>query len=291
MYNINTSLFICMALQIRENWLREVEPLPAPLRYAGFTLIELSIALVIIGLLVGGVLVGQSLINAAETRNTIKEFEMIESGVLAFRLKYNCTPGDCRNATSFFGTATGPFPSNTPKVETYNGDGNGRIGSINGGNPAGGGHNEWFTIWQHLANAGYIPGQYSGTYPVGGSYWTCDFNTSQDPHCLVSKSGNRFSIYYYDGTSTGFQGTDPGHYVGLAKLFGGGQPAGPIYTPTTMQLFDAKIDDGKPGTGKVKAQNYYSSCVLGTVADTATYNTSNSNPQCYPQYRINKGLF
>lgn len=70
-------------------------------RNSGFTLIELSIVLVIIGLLVGGVLVGKTLIEAARLRATISQLEKIQTAVSTFRLKYNCLAGDCIRATTF----------------------------------------------------------------------------------------------------------------------------------------------------------------------------------------------
>jgi prepilin-type N-terminal cleavage/methylation domain-containing protein len=61
---------------------------------AGFTLVELSIVLVIIGLIVGGVLVGQDMIRAAEIRSTISQIERYNSAVNTFRDKYGNLPGD-----------------------------------------------------------------------------------------------------------------------------------------------------------------------------------------------------
>src|ERR1700710_2201298 len=60
----------------------------------GFTLIELSIVLVIIGLIVGGVLVGQDLIKAAATRAQISQIEKYNQAVNTFKTKYNGIPGD-----------------------------------------------------------------------------------------------------------------------------------------------------------------------------------------------------
>src|SRR5262249_1408244 len=68
----------------------------------GFTLIELSIVLVIIGLIVGGVLVGQDLIKAAQIRATVSQIEKYDAAVNTFRGKYNGLPGDLSNCASFF---------------------------------------------------------------------------------------------------------------------------------------------------------------------------------------------
>ena len=67
---------------------------------AGFTLIELSIVLVIIGLIVGGVLVGQDLIRAAEIRATITQVEKFNTAVNTFRDKYGAIPGDMNNGVA-----------------------------------------------------------------------------------------------------------------------------------------------------------------------------------------------
>ena len=71
----------------------------------GFSLVELSIVLVILGLLVGGVLTGQSLIRAAELRSVSTEYSRYVASVHTFRDKYFALPGDMTNATQFWGTA------------------------------------------------------------------------------------------------------------------------------------------------------------------------------------------
>src|SRR5271170_5107299 len=60
----------------------------------GFTLVELSIVLVIVGLITGGVLVGQDLISAAATRAQISQIEKYQTAVNTFRGKYGYLPGD-----------------------------------------------------------------------------------------------------------------------------------------------------------------------------------------------------
>jgi len=74
---------------------------------SGFTLIELSIVMVIIGLVIGGVLVGQDLIGSAKNRSYVSQLVSYNSAVNAFKLKYNCLPGDCANATDYGLTSNG----------------------------------------------------------------------------------------------------------------------------------------------------------------------------------------
>ena len=78
-------------------------------RQAGFTLVELSIVLVIIGLIVGGVLVGQDMIKAAEIRATVAQIEKYNSALNTFRDKFNGYPGDLTLtlATNFGFTGVG----------------------------------------------------------------------------------------------------------------------------------------------------------------------------------------
>lgn len=138
----------------------------------GFTLIELSIVLVIIGLIVGGVLVGRDLVEIGKARKLMTQLESYELALNTFRLKYNCIPGDCANA-GMFGLGT-------------SGTGNGFIGSMSNSYPetengclanASGAHcfthradaaaalifrpwGEMQNVWVHMANAGLIDGSY-----------------------------------------------------------------------------------------------------------------------------------
>lgn len=89
----------------------------------GFTLVELSIVLVIIGLVIGGVMVGRDLIEASKIRAQITQISDIETQINTFRVKYNCLPGDCINATSAIGST---YNGNT----INDGDGDGLIRSI-----------------------------------------------------------------------------------------------------------------------------------------------------------------
>lgn len=135
-----------------------------PLRsQSGFSLVELSIVLVILGLLTGGILGGQALIRAAELRSVSTEYTKYTTAVYTFRDKYFALPGDMTNASAFWTVADGDgsgrdIPCRTAmRVSTTNGtcNGNGdgilnQVVNID----------EAHTFWNHLFRAGLIEGRF-----------------------------------------------------------------------------------------------------------------------------------
>ena len=85
---------------------------------SGFTLVEIAIVLVIIGLLLGGVLKGQELINSAKVKNLANDFRVIPTYLYAFQDKFKALPGDDGQATTHMSTCAAPC---------QNGNGNGVI--------------------------------------------------------------------------------------------------------------------------------------------------------------------
>ena len=73
----------------------------------GFTLIELSIVVVVISLIVAGVVTGQSLVNQSKLRSFVSDMNLIRTSVNTFFQQYNALPGDMTNAYDFWGTAIG----------------------------------------------------------------------------------------------------------------------------------------------------------------------------------------
>lgn len=85
----------------------------------GFSLVELSIVLVILGLLTGGILSGQSLIRAAELRSVVTDIQQIQTSIYSFRDRYMALPGDMKDATDFWGIAGGSNGNNDACYTVY----------------------------------------------------------------------------------------------------------------------------------------------------------------------------
>jgi prepilin-type N-terminal cleavage/methylation domain-containing protein len=126
------------------------------IRQSGFTLLELSIVLVIIGLLVGGVFVGRDLIKAAQARSQVSQIEKLNIATNGFKIKYKAIPGDISNAASIgIGTAGGPGDD---------GNGNGRFDPGLKSYPVGG--LETHAFWHHLSRSGMLEKIYTQPFPV-----------------------------------------------------------------------------------------------------------------------------
>src|SRR5580765_3028392 len=125
---------------------------------AGFTLVEIAIVLVIIGLLLGGILKGQEMITQAKIKNIINDFNGVTVAVTSYQDRYRAIPGDDQNATTRWTTQA-----------PASGNGNGVIAGVYnandisgpGGAPAAAAESNLF--WQHLRIAGFVPGLTTGT--------------------------------------------------------------------------------------------------------------------------------
>lgn len=132
-----------------------------------FSLVELSIVLVILGLLTGGILAGQSLIRASELRAVSTESSRYLTAAQTFRDKYFAIPGDMSNATKFWGDDNDVCPdaavtNGTPG--TCNGNSDGYVREP-------GTTNEMMRFWQHLALTGLLEGSYSGVEGSVGNWY------------------------------------------------------------------------------------------------------------------------
>jgi len=119
----------------------------------GFTLIEISLVLLIIGLLIGGVLKGQEMIENAKVKRVMSDQEEVRAILYAFKDRYGALPGDFDQANDTFG------------LEGSNGDGNYVISG------------DWFgssgeasQLWLHLRAAGFVSGNTTTATQPSNSY-------------------------------------------------------------------------------------------------------------------------
>lgn len=273
-----------------------------------FTLIELSIVLIIIGLLVGGILVGRELIGQAKIFSVINEANKLKAAYNTFMLKYDAIAGDYNNAI-----ATG--------IGTIEGDGDGWVEMYQ----SSGGIREDYGFWEHMGNSGILKGNYT-PFPVGRArggpnvggdrYSSCNSAQSIDPplantYCsayadkgwaswsALSPSMAGFRVNHPHGGPLYETRTRPGPWRTFFFL-GSGLNAyytAALFPTIDLHAIDQKTDDGRPYTGKIQATfeaydpddpstTRISTCMTANDA-TATYDLTVTGPTCmlimYPQ--------
>jgi len=188
-------------------------------RQAGFTLVEIAIVLVIIGLLLGGILKGQELINSARVRNLADTATGIQAAYYGFVDRYRRVPGDwsAPSATLAIG-----------QTITGGGNDNGRIDHTTAA--------EWTEVnalWEQLALAGFIQGSYLGTAAT-----------------LPTNINNLAPLNAFNNLMAVARGSEYMSAPVGSKLYlilGRGVPA------TVMRELDLKLDDGVPDRGDMRA--------------------------------------
>jgi prepilin-type N-terminal cleavage/methylation domain-containing protein len=229
----------------------------------GFTLLEMSMVLLIIALIMGGILIGRDLIRAGEVRATLSQMDKYSAAAMAFRMKYNCLPGDCAGAVSFgLGTAwTGPGD---------NGDGDRHVYSfpwvLGAGQQTT--QKEFLNFWYHLQKAGLIEGTFNGYIAGQGCITTGAGN------CPAAKMGHgtyicAFTLTQIPGGGFAQNNMVTGNVFFLSSLGsdGGGCVLTSASVPTDEAFaIDSKIDDGNPNAGIVHAAPIYSGPATPDVA-------------------------
>ena len=228
-------------------------------KYTGFTLIEMSIVIVVIGLIVGGVLVGKDLIKGAEIRAQVSQIQKFRTATNTFKLKYGYLPGDIPNTDALaFGLKARMLVANK---------GNGIISGY------------WSTIedegslfWSDLGDTGMIEGKFLG---VTVAWQACQNGGAIKNYIPPAKLGNNMYVYVmYDGVVPGNGGewadiNRNKNYFGIGYVsevsgFSGGAagcPGGDFdaydgLTAIDAYNIDTKIDDGLPQSGKSIAKRH-----------------------------------
>ena len=227
-------------------------------KQTGFTLIEIAIVLVIIGLLLGGVLKGQELITGARVRNLIQQQDGVKAAYFGFLDRYRALPGDYAGATTNINGST------------QNGDGDGQIEAAN--TP---GIVESILAWEHLAKSGFI----NGSYVYAASL--TDGSNPKNPYA-------GYMQLIYDGLYGTGTATTPAALRHNLKT-------GPNIPVEIIGELDRKVDDGSPYTGAFQFSLFaggataptgegtggcVTAAVTGTTPAPAAWNVGGGNANC-----------
>ncbi len=242
----------------------------------GFTLVELAVVMIIIGLLIGGILKGQELLTNAHVASTITQMRGIDAAINTFRDSYAALPGDMRDAQT-------RLPNCTAATNCQDGGGggtagNGRIDQLPGvANTVAG--NENVQLWRHLSAADLIGG-------VDDSGDVTSFGAALP----AGNIGGGFTIgFHVGGAGLNGQASGPnprqGHYLALTGVPDAnvGGAATSVIDASQAARIDRKLDDGSPETGSVigAQEGGLTACINGGIYDEA------SNPDsCAIYFRV-----
>lgn len=183
-------------------------------RQAGFTLVEIAIVLVIIGLLLGGVLKGQELINSAKVKNLAQDFRAISTFVYAYQDRFRALPGDDAAADKHVGGEVATTPTG------------GTVGRIDGNWNSTTKTDESFLFWQHVRMANLATG-------------------------TTDKTSSEYLPRNAEGGAIGITGTSP--YTGTPAWAGNFFVCSSGIQGRFVRQIDTTIDDGDTQTGTVRA--------------------------------------
>lgn len=245
------------------------------MKQKAFSLVELSIALIIIGLLVAGVSGGSKLIDNARIRGVIQELQIIQEANSTFQLTYSKLAGDMDNAYDFF-SALGCGGGTS---DTCNGNNNKKILSDGSEMGSGGRYREEHNFWEHLHYSGIL----TNITPVGNGSTVYISNnikglTISAKHINVSyfSSENRFQI---GGQRDDVLATTP--YTTYDNT-------GKILSPRQSYSIDKKLDDGIADDGIFISHNGHdNSSNLSTTCLTGTdYNLETKTAECFSRLKL-----
>jgi prepilin-type N-terminal cleavage/methylation domain-containing protein len=220
----------------------------------GFTLIEIAIVLVIIGLLLGGVLKGQELITGARVRNLISQQDGIKAAFFGFQDRYRALPGDYAAANTNI---------NCGATSCGVGNGNGRIEAGTGG-----AIHEEILAWNHMTAAGFLNGSYTMT---SGTAAPTPGNNPVNPYSV-------YLTIVYDNAYGNPTGTPPPSKHNLKT--------GAQVPVEIIAEVDRKIDDGQPYTGGFQFSTYVPTgftapaATPGCITPGGTWDISGGNTNC-----------
>jgi prepilin-type N-terminal cleavage/methylation domain-containing protein len=216
-------------------------------KQAGFTLVEIAIVLVIIGLLLGGILKGQEMIIQAKVKNSLTDFSGVSAAFYGYQDRYRAIPGDDPGATRWTGAvvSSGGTPVNIPGDRVLTGQYNAAVAT-----------GETSLWWDHLRRSGFVTGASGITQPINS------FN-------------GMLGVQQGDGAGTGT--TAPGPVLGAAGVGFTNLMLCSTALPDKVAIaLDVQMDDGVPTAGAVRSILQPTAATLTTTA-SASYLETGTN--------------
>lgn len=229
----------------------------------GFTLIELSIVLVIISLIVGGIVGGKALIKSAKLQNIVKEVNSMRAAFNAYELQFDALPGDHIDAQSYFGATA--CPNGGGGTNPCNGNGNHQISDSSG--------YEDTRHVQHMQLAEILnENVYTWTSNGGGAMFKSKFGLDADLSIYYSSSRGRHSIRFANN------GTAGGYY------------SQSVLTTHEARSIDKKYDDGTSNTGTILGSetggHYYGWADIYVCESGGAYRLDNTGTICILHFEL-----
>ena len=229
----------------------------------GFTLVELAIVLVIVGLIVAGVLKGQELLESTRLKASLSQVEGFRAAASTFIERYNALPGDFSEANDVLAVPMGATWGGLCDGTDKKCDGDGIIEGA-------GVNDETLLFWQHLAAANLIKGVQVDNTP----------SALVGKHLPSAKVGGGYTIEFQQNTGK------TTHWLTLGD--GRETPDGVVDSQMAREM-DAKIDDGRPQSGSVRTSD--ADCTTGSLsASTAVpsdkYLTASIKEQCVMVFEL-----
>lgn len=242
-----------------------------------FTLLELSIVLIVVSMIAGAIFVGSDLIREAEINSVVADMQKINNSYQQYRQKYKAVPGDHAKAFDYFGTDCA--------ADADDCNGTGDLDLVDEPNSREFG--EKLMFFRHLFLAKMFDQDLTGaTNNSSGSEPAILIETNA-PYIsflgstLWPQSNSKTNYFLYGGA--GLVGARA-NILTISKYdHGDDQSVDPRYsslTPEIARRIDSKLDDGEPGTGAVIASHANDGCTTSSTPKSAEYNLSSTDKVC-----------
>lgn len=222
---------------------------------SGFSLVELSIVISIVGLLIGGTLAARALIEQSKLSSAMTGVEKVRSAYLNFMTRYDAIPGDFNGAERYWSACVEQTVGKYG-VNSCNGNGDRLIKYTS---------SESLRAWQHLTLAGVYPGSYTGEWTGSSSGMELGVNV---PSTTIDATA--IDVNHYERTSDQTYLPVYGRMGNSLQFSSIADWSGAVFTPQQSLTIDKKWDDAVPSAGIIRVSTSAGETVDCTTARETT---------------------